>query len=213
MNYDIAKRIRRLRLDAGLKQEELAEKLYVTRQAVSAWENGKTAVSLEYLMAYSELFGVSCDEIIYGRPTAEYECFQCRYVRCCIVCAAVLAVCIVLHFTVRPWLYEMRVNYFVIWPYSLYSFAVNGAIGASIGLLLPSIMALKADIVLGVRGRRAAAIIAAVLLLAYIWCVLSMHTGFGLVAPLYLRISTYLKWLTYLQPFAVALCGFLAVNK
>ena len=213
MNYDIAKRIRRLRLDAGLKQEELAEKLHVTRQAVSAWENGKTAVSLEYLMAYSELFGVSCDEIIYGKAPAEYECFQRRYVRCCIVCAAVLALCLVLHFTLRPWVNEYTGRTFITWPVLLYRFVVHGAVGASLGVLLPSIMALKADIVFGVRGRRAAAIIAAALVLAYVWCVLAMFTGYGLILPLYHLVSKYIKLMIYLQSFAVALCGFLAVNK
>ena len=35
--------IRSLRENAGLSQKELAEKVYVTRQAVSRWENGDTA--------------------------------------------------------------------------------------------------------------------------------------------------------------------------
>ena len=34
--------IRRLRTEKGLSQDELAEKLFVTRQAVSRWENGET---------------------------------------------------------------------------------------------------------------------------------------------------------------------------
>ena len=38
--------ILRLRTDKGLSQDELAEKVYVTRQAVSRWENGETSYSL-----------------------------------------------------------------------------------------------------------------------------------------------------------------------
>ena len=38
----VGKHIRRLRTERNLTQEQLAEKLFVTRQAVSAWETGKT---------------------------------------------------------------------------------------------------------------------------------------------------------------------------
>ncbi len=215
MNYDIAKRIRRLRLEAGMKQEELAEKLYVTRQAVSAWENGKTAVSLEYLTAYSEFFGVSTDELIYGKKPGDelYEPYQKKYKLCCMICGAVLALCVVLHFTLWPWVNELAVNHFVVLPRVLYTFIVHGAVGICIGMLLPSIMSLKADIRLGVRGRRTAAIAAAVLVLAYVWCILSMFTGFGLILPIYRLVLNYIKLMMYLQPFAAALSGFLAVNK
>ena len=38
---DISKQIKKYRVDLKLSQEELAEKIYVTRQSVSNWENGK----------------------------------------------------------------------------------------------------------------------------------------------------------------------------
>lgn len=41
--------IRRLRTEKGLSQDELAEKLFVTRQAVSRWENGETTPNPETL--------------------------------------------------------------------------------------------------------------------------------------------------------------------
>ena len=41
--------IRELRTKAGLSQDELAEKLFVTRQAVSRWENGETVPNTETL--------------------------------------------------------------------------------------------------------------------------------------------------------------------
>ena len=49
MNTSIPKNIKRLRQQAGLTQEQLAEKLFVTRQTVSLWENGKTQPDIETL--------------------------------------------------------------------------------------------------------------------------------------------------------------------
>lgn len=56
-----------LRTRAGLSQEELAEKLYVTRQAVSRWENGETVPSTDALKQLSRLFDVSINTLL-GSP-------------------------------------------------------------------------------------------------------------------------------------------------
>ncbi len=59
--------IRELRVKRGLSQEELAEKVYVTRQAVSRWENGDTVPNTETLKLLSVLFEVSINTIL-GSP-------------------------------------------------------------------------------------------------------------------------------------------------
>jgi len=56
-----------LRNKAGLSQDELAEKLYVTRQAVSRWENGDTTPNVETLKLLSRLFDVSINTLL-GSP-------------------------------------------------------------------------------------------------------------------------------------------------
>ena len=56
-----------LRNKAGLSQEELAEKVYVTRQAVSRWENGETIPNTETLKLLSKLFDVSINTLL-GSP-------------------------------------------------------------------------------------------------------------------------------------------------
>ena len=61
--------IRELRIKRGLSQEELAEKVYVTRQAVSRWENGETVPNTETLKLLSKLFGVSINTLL-GSPEA-----------------------------------------------------------------------------------------------------------------------------------------------
>lgn len=49
-----------------LSQEELAEKVYVTRQTVSNWENGKSYPDIHSLLLLSSLFEVSLDELVKG---------------------------------------------------------------------------------------------------------------------------------------------------
>lgn len=56
-----------LRTKSGLSQDELAEKLFVTRQAVSRWENGETVPNTETLKLLSGLFGVSINTLL-GAP-------------------------------------------------------------------------------------------------------------------------------------------------
>lgn len=56
-----------LRTKAGLSQDELAQKVFVTRQAVSRWENGDTVPNTETLKLLSKLFDVSINTIL-GSP-------------------------------------------------------------------------------------------------------------------------------------------------
>ena len=56
-----------LRTENGLSQDELAEKVFVTRQAVSRWENGETVPNTETLKLLSKLFDVSINTLL-GSP-------------------------------------------------------------------------------------------------------------------------------------------------
>ena len=56
-----------LRTKNGLSQEALADKLYVTRQAVSRWENGETVPNTETLKLLSKMFDVSINTLL-GAP-------------------------------------------------------------------------------------------------------------------------------------------------
>lgn len=56
-----------LRTKNKLSQEELAEKIFVTRQAVSRWENGETVPNTETLKLLSKLFDVSINTLL-GSP-------------------------------------------------------------------------------------------------------------------------------------------------
>lgn len=56
-----------LRMQKGLSQDELAERVFVTRQAVSRWENGETTPNTETLKQLSGLFDVSINTLL-GAP-------------------------------------------------------------------------------------------------------------------------------------------------
>lgn len=56
-----------LRTRSGLSQDELAEKVFVTRQAVSRWENGETIPNTETLKLLSNIFNVSINTLL-GSP-------------------------------------------------------------------------------------------------------------------------------------------------
>lgn len=63
---DIAKNIRSLRQSKNMTQDELAEKLFVTRQTVSNYETGKSRPDVEMLVKISEVLGTDIHQVIYG---------------------------------------------------------------------------------------------------------------------------------------------------
>lgn len=62
----INENIRAYRENKNITQAELAEKLYVTRQAVSNWENGKTEPDIDTLNKIATVLEISIEELIYG---------------------------------------------------------------------------------------------------------------------------------------------------
>ncbi len=63
---EIGTQIRKYRSAQELSQEELAERIYVTRQTISNWENGKSYPDLHSLLLLSSLFHVSLDQLVKG---------------------------------------------------------------------------------------------------------------------------------------------------
>lgn len=69
----LGQRLARLRTQQGISQETMAERLGVTRQSVSKWETDASIPELDKLVRYSELFGVTLDELVKGKATCTPE--------------------------------------------------------------------------------------------------------------------------------------------
>lgn len=72
MKLTLGDNLRRLRKEHDLTQEQLADKLGVTYQSVSRWENGSTYPDLELIPSIAEMFSVTIDSLL-GIPEAEKE--------------------------------------------------------------------------------------------------------------------------------------------
>lgn len=77
MTLETANRLYELRKKNNLSQEELAEKLGVSRQAVSKWERSEASPDTDNLIALAKIYNLSLDELIYGEKedsTKEAKC-------------------------------------------------------------------------------------------------------------------------------------------
>ena len=63
---ELSKQIKKYRTEANLSQEELADKIYVSRQTISNWENEKNYPDIKSLVLMSEVFQVSLDNLVKG---------------------------------------------------------------------------------------------------------------------------------------------------
>jgi len=60
----VGEKIQKYRKSLGLSQEELGQKLLVSRQTISLWEKDQTVPTIDNLMRLSEIFEISVDEIL-----------------------------------------------------------------------------------------------------------------------------------------------------
>lgn len=63
---ELGAQIKKLRNEISLSQDELAEKVFVSRQSISNWETGKTYPDIKSLLLLSEVFSVSLDQLVKG---------------------------------------------------------------------------------------------------------------------------------------------------
>ena len=70
---ELKERLAQLRREHGLSQNDLAEKLNVSRQAISRWEQGTAVPSSDNLIYLSRLYGITLDELVYGKEEIEIE--------------------------------------------------------------------------------------------------------------------------------------------
>lgn len=199
---DIAKNIKKLRQRKKLTQEELAEKLYVTRQAVSNWETGKNQPDIDTLKALAETLEVDVGELLYG-PAPDQNRRK-KIIVAVILCALAVAAWGAFVLVYDKAMFE-RHQYKIGW--SIFLTLVLRPLALLItGAALPALISIWRDLrATSVRVRRWMLAVAAVFLLVY-------ALGFVLarVSP---KINYY--WLlwginypwTFLLPGALFFCG------
>lgn len=62
----IGDQLKKARKDKNMTQEEVAEKIFVSRQSISNWENNKTYPDIGNVIALSDLYEISLDELLKG---------------------------------------------------------------------------------------------------------------------------------------------------
>lgn len=73
---DIGEKLFELRKGKGLSQEEVAEKLNVTRQTVSKWETNQSTPDFDKIMPICELYGITTEELLTGKKKEEENNFE-----------------------------------------------------------------------------------------------------------------------------------------
>ena len=71
MNIEIANRLQKLRKENGYSQEELADKLGISRQAVSKWERAESSPDTDNLIVLARLYNISLDDLLYDNESNE----------------------------------------------------------------------------------------------------------------------------------------------
>ncbi len=92
---ELGSQIKRHRTERGLSQDDLAAKIYVSRQTVSSWENDKTYPDVESLLLLSVLFDVTVDELIKGDVEAMKEAISNDYKKMSVLATGGLAIAII----------------------------------------------------------------------------------------------------------------------
>ena len=152
----VGKNLKQLRQRAELTQDALAERLHVTRQAVSSWETGKTQPDIETLTDLAE------------QAPRPYARFQRRYIVCAVACGLVFLVWIALELTLVPYLVEQRLRKeYLLWPIFAYGITVSLLMYTAAGVFLPSAVSLWGDIRLRSGRARRTLVILSLLILAH----------------------------------------------
>ena len=68
---NISKNIKKLRLENGYTQSELAEKLNVTHQTISSYETGRTLPDINILSKLAEIYNVNIEELLYSSESEQ----------------------------------------------------------------------------------------------------------------------------------------------
>lgn len=119
------KKLKGLRNDQGLTQDELAEKLYVTRTAISKWETGKGFPGIDSLKEISRLFKISIDDLISDDDALRKRRLEEKKGRklywCAVVCFSIAVIFAVIY-TFKPRLLFQMISMIGVVSYMIFGF-------------------------------------------------------------------------------------------
>lgn len=186
---DIMKNIKRLRQARNLTQEELAEQLHVTRQAVSNWETGKNQPDIELLKTLAETFEVDVTELLYApKPDAAKRK---RAIVAAMLCAlAVLAWVGYVPFVKwamawKSYHFDMRPALLSLWALKPLTYLLTGAAAAAL-------LRIWVNIQPKAKTRRGMLAVGGVVCLVYLVFVLWYWFGYQIGLPMPIRLIFFL---------------------
>lgn len=167
MDMTLGENLQKLRKEAGLSQEEVAARLYLSRQSVSKWENDNAEPGVDNLKALAKLYGVTVDELVGNVPEPEKRKTRFSPEQECYCAVAVLR---------TVWM-------LVIWVLTLFLIVLNGYQAEGGGVVFLTMFFLSLDwlvVLLGLWLRKPA-----------VWCLAvflelaNVGVGMGLIELIY----------------------------
>lgn len=123
---DIGKNIKSIRQTKGMTQNDLANALYVTRQTVSNYENGRSQPDLDMLLKIAEILETDVNAVIYGPPIPQSKKTAYKWAA---ASSGATAICFSLYFTINAvfasadygYMFSMRsINRLAVFPVSMF---------------------------------------------------------------------------------------------
>jgi Predicted transcriptional regulators len=106
----VSKNIRKIRFQKKMTQEEMAEKLFVTRQTVSNWENGKSQPDIDTLVKIADTLNTDTTTLIYGAPDSVDRKKEKKDL---IIAAGILLIAGLLLFFTLPYITNLAKTYYL----------------------------------------------------------------------------------------------------
>jgi transcriptional regulator with XRE-family HTH domain len=178
----VSKNIKRLRKRDNVSQEILAEKLNMTRQAVSNWETGKTQPDIDTLLSIAAAFHVDVTELIYGEKQNPEVYPQDKKKRMQIVCVlgAVFVLFLLTEIILVPYWKALLRTYYIAMPIWIYQFFIRPICYINIHLLFFSALSLRFDIRIANTAHRRAILYIGFILMG-LYCLIFLNFFLGLV--------------------------------
>lgn len=218
---EVAKNLKKIRVSAKMTQEELAEKLFVTRQTISNWETGKSQPDVQTLTSLSEVLNVEVTELIYGRKSA-YPRFQKKYIITASISLFVIIAVIVLELTLYPHLRkQLQIMLAGSLELMVYDFTVKPIGALALGVFILSVLSFWVDTRLEKRLRVFILIIGIILLLLSFWLLLEIvlintapqiFPGFLVFSPVFSSVYLRTMFIT-VMPLLSGMGLFLGFNR